>query len=56
MKVGDIALWRGLLKGRILKVLPDQCLVEALENFSAVWKGEQFLARNENLQKVKAKK
>jgi len=45
--------WRGKLKVRIVKVFgTDQqnCLVEALENYSKIKKGEQWVTRTENLE------
>jgi len=45
--------WRGLFKVRIIKSVDidnQNCLVEALENFSQIKKGEQWITRRENLE------
>jgi len=45
--------WRGKFRVRIVKVFgTDQqnCLVEALENYSKIKKGEQWVTRTENLE------
>ena len=48
--------WHGLFKVRIVKTFgtdKQNCLVEALENYSGIKKGEQWITRFENLENAK---
>ena len=48
--------WHGLFKVRIVKTFgtdKQNCLVEALENYSNIKKGEQWITRRENLEAKK---
>jgi len=45
--------WRGKFKVKIVKSFgsdKQNCLVEALENYSGIKKGEQWITRRENLE------
>jgi len=51
----NIRLWRGKFKVKIVKSFgtdKQNCLVEALEDYSKIKKGEQRITRRENLEEA----
>jgi len=50
--VSEVRLWHGKMKVCIISKLEGHALVEALEGYKAIKKGERFLTRLHNLERI----
>ena len=50
--MGEVRLWHGKLRVHIISRVEGHALVEALEGYKAIRKGERFLTRIHNLERL----